>query len=204
MQVKIGSFVGNWKVISDRYKKGNVWYNDCECICGTTRPVRNWWLNNSNSKSCGCANVKGRFKSKAVGDLSASYLTSFKSGRKHKGVQFNDDVDLNFLWDLFLKQDKKCAISGVPILLNRQWSKQNKGLKTKIMQTASIDRIDNSLGYTKNNVQWVHKDINFMRGGMTVDMFIAFCKEVYLNNKNNNTLLSLNSKRFYFGSTGNK
>lgn len=203
MQVKIGSFVGNWVVISERYRKNNIWYNDCECVCGIIRPVRNWWLNHSKSLSCGCLNTKGRFKGKYVGDLSASYYTSFKSSRTIKGITFDDDVNMEYLWNLFLKQDKKCAISGVPISLNKQWSRQNKGIKTEIIQTASIDRIDNSKGYTKTNVQWVHKDINFMRGGMTIEMFIAFCREVYLNNINNETSIDLNSKRFYFGSSGN-
>lgn len=204
MKVKIGSVVGNWLVISNRYKyKDNTWYNDCRCICGKEKPVRNWHLNNSKTKGCGCTNVKGRFKSKSVGDLSASYITSFKSSRKAKGIYFSEDLSLNYLWELFLSQNSRCAISGVEIYLNRHWSKQNKGFKTKIIQTASLDRIDNNQGYTLNNVQWVHKDINYMRGGMDIETFIAFCKQVYLNNKYSNYKLNLNTKRKYFGSTGN-
>jgi hypothetical protein len=199
MEVKIGSIVGNWEIISERYKKDNIWYNDCQCICGTIRPVRNWWLTHSKTFGCGCSNTKGRFKSKCVGELSSSYFTSFKFSRKSKNIYFSEEITLDYLWELFLKQDRKCAISGVDILLNPRWAKQNRGKQTKIIQTASIDRINNSLGYTKDNIQWVHKDINYMRGGLPLEIFIAFCKEVYLFNIDNTYILNLNTKRQYFG-----
>jgi len=44
--------------------------------------------------------------------------------------------------------------------------------------TASIDRINNSRGYLKGNIQLVHKDINFMKGKMSQDDFIKMCKLV--------------------------
>lgn len=53
------------------------------------------------------------------------------------------------MWELFLKQRGKCALTGEDLKL---------GYKNN--QTASLDRIDNSIGYEKNNIQWVHKDIN--------------------------------------------
>ena len=42
--------------------------------------------------------------------------------------------------------------------------------------TASIDRIDSSIGYVIGNVQWVHKQVNFMKGTMEQKEFIKFCK----------------------------
>jgi hypothetical protein len=205
MKVKIGSQVGNWLIVSERYKNKNIYWNDCECICGEKRAVRNYWLNNSLSKGCGCTNVKERFKSKCVGDLSASYYTSFKSSRVIKGIFFDNEITMEFLWDLFLKQNKKCAISGIDIVLNTRWSEQNKGKFTEIIQTASLDRIDNSKGYTKNNVQWVHKDINFMRGGLAVNDFVFFCKKVaenYFNITVDN--VDYSGKRKYFNNQSMK
>ena len=49
-------------------------------------------------------------------------------------------------------------------------------LKIKNEQTASLDRIDNSKGYIVGNVQWVHKQVNFMKGTMEQKEFIKFCK----------------------------
>lgn len=207
MNVKIGSHVGNWEVTSEKYKKNNIYVNDCICICGTIRTVPTWSLNNSKSKSCGCTNTKGRFKAKCIGDLSASYYTSFKYSRKLKGIEFSEDVTMEYLWNLYKEQNGKCAISGLSIPLNPQWSKQNNGKITKIIQTASLDRIDNSKGYFIGNVQWVHKDINYMRGGLSILDFIIFCKKVAEYNSNISIdeidfeSVQFMGKRKYFGST---
>lgn len=202
MNVKIGSQVGNWKVISEKFKKNKIYWNTCECICGKIVPVRNWWLNHTKSKSCGCSNTKGRFKAKCVGDLSASYYSSFKYNRTSKNIYFSVDITMDYLWELFLLQDNRCAISGITITLNPRWSEQNKGRVTKIIQSASIDRIDNIKGYEIGNVQWVHKDINMMKGSMKESDFIMFCKEVS-NNNISNSIIDTNCKLKWYGSSGN-
>lgn len=48
-------------------------------------------------------------------------------------------------------------------------------------QTASLDRIDNSKGYEVGNIQWVHKDINMMRGPLPIDKFVELCKLISVN-----------------------
>jgi hypothetical protein len=55
-----------------------------------------------------------------------------------------------------------------------------KKLKT---MTASLDRIDSSRGYTLDNIQWVHKDLNKMKTNYPNDYFIKMCKYVANNNK---------------------
>lgn len=182
MDVKIGSIVGNWIVKGDWFVKDNVRFHCCECICGTIRDVQRWSLNNSKSKGCGCTNTKGRFKYEGIGDLSKAYYTSFKSSRELKGKTFSEEVTLEYLWDLFNKQEKKCALSGLNIILNPRWSAQNNGKIKGLIQTASIDRIDSKKNYTVDNIQWVHKDINFMKGSLTNENFIFLCKNVTQNN----------------------
>jgi ribosomal protein L37AE/L43A len=78
------------------------------------------------------------------------------------------DLTIENIWDLYEKQDSVCALSGLPI----GWS--SKGLTA----TASIDRIDSSEGYILENVQLVHKDINFMKQQFDQEYFINLCKEV--------------------------
>jgi hypothetical protein len=200
MKVKIGSQVGNWLVKSERFKKAGIYWNECECICGVIKDVREWHLNNSKTKGCGCTNIKTRFRYEGIGDLSKSYYNSFKSSRVSKGIVFSDDVNMESLYDLFIKQNKLCALSGVDIVLNPKWSSQNNGKDKNGFQTASIDRIDNSLGYTLDNIQWVHKDVNYMRGGLSVQDFVYMCKKIADNNL---PCFSdkFNGKRLYFGST---
>jgi hypothetical protein len=49
-------------------------------------------------------------------------------------------------------------------------------------RTASLDRIDSSKGYTKNNIQWIYKPINSMKRDYTQERFIELCKLVAKNN----------------------
>ena len=178
-----GSNVGNWLVTSEKFKEDGIYWNECECICGTKRKVRTWHLNNSKTKGCGCTNIKGRFRYKGIGELSKAYYNSFKKSRMKNGKTFDKDLTIGYLWELFLKQDKKCAISGLPIVLVPNWSSYNKGSK-KVEQTASIDRIDSNKGYSKDNIQWVHKKVNFMKGNLSEDEFISMCNIIstYMNN----------------------
>lgn len=65
------------------------------------------------------------------------------------------DLDKEFITDLLQNiQNNKCAITGVPIKFTED---------TKIYETPSLDRIDSSKGYTKDNVQWVMLGVNYMK-----------------------------------------
>lgn len=44
--------------------------------------------------------------------------------------------------------------------------------------TASLDRIDNKLGYTKDNIQWVYRSVNFMKNELDQNEFIEICKQI--------------------------
>jgi len=177
--VKIGSLVGNWKVISEKYIKDDTRWCNCECICGIVKPVRYWHLNNNKTFSCGCSNTKGRFKAICVGDLSLSYYNAIKKNRCiKKDIFFSEEVTMEYLWDMFIKQNKKCALSNIDITINPRWSQQNKGRKTDIKQTASLDRIDSNIGYVIGNLQWVHKDVNNIKGSFNEDILLYYCEQI--------------------------
>lgn len=201
IKLKIGSLHGNFKVISEPFRKNKIWYVKCECACGKIRELRAWQLNNSKMKSCGCSENNGRFIYKGVGDLSLSYYNSFKQKRRKKGIDFSDNLTIEYLWNLFLEQERKCKLSGLNIYLDRKWSGRKNRIDKSISQTASIDRIDNSKGYTIDNVRWVHKDLNYMKGGMKDEDFVFLCNKVLSVNKLDISKVDLerfNSKRLYF------
>lgn len=102
-------------------------------------------------------------------ELSKTYLSSIENGAISRNLDFK--VTPEFLWNLFLQQNKKCALTGLEIKL---------GSRIK-QQTASLDRIDSNKGYTEDNVQWVHKDINIMKSKYGQDYFIQMCKLVSSN-----------------------
>ena len=63
-------------------------------------------------------------------------------------------------------------MSGIEITIEKSLNRK-KGCSNL---TASLDRIDSSLGYVKNNVQWVHKDINKMKQELNENYFKNLCK----------------------------
>lgn len=91
-----------------------------------------------------------------------------KSHAFERGIEFN--VSIEDLYDLFLKQNKKCKFTGLEISLKSDSSGNKK--------TASLDRINKDRPYELQNVQWVHKDINFMKNSLSDDRFVELCKLV--------------------------
>jgi hypothetical protein len=70
----------------------------------------------------------------------------------------------NFLIKLFEKQEGKCALSGVPIVLELG---KNRPLPNK----CSLDRINSNNGYTQQNVWFVAWWVNQMKMDQTMDDF---------------------------------
>lgn len=85
-------------------------------------------------------------------------------------------ISRGFLWDLtpeyilelYESQNAKCALTGWDI----GWSES--GVST----TVSIDRIDSSEGYLKENVQLLHKDVNMAKQQYSQNYFIHMCEAV--------------------------
>lgn len=100
------------------------------------------------------------------------YWKRIKRSALVRDIEFS--INIEDMWELFLKQNKKCALSGIPISF---------GPSSCHSTTASLDRIDNKKGYIINNVQWVHKDINIMKNIFDNDYFIECCKKITENNK---------------------
>jgi len=88
--------------------------------------------------------------------------------KKHKYVEFN--ITLKYLWELFTIQERRCALSNIELSLD------------SINFTASLDRIDSTKGYIIGNVQWLHKDINFMKNNLPLNVFLEWMKLITLNN----------------------
>ena len=88
---------------------------------------------------------------KGYGDMGASYWHSLRISAGKRDLPF--EVTMKYLWEIYLKQERKCIFTGLNIAFDRG----SRG-------TASLDRIDSSKGYIVGNVQWVHKDINKIKG----------------------------------------
>lgn len=109
----------------------------------------------------------------SFGEISGIYLWSIKRHAKERNIPFN--LNTKDMWELFLKQKKKCAISGIRLF----FTTSKKDYQTHKEQTASLDRKDSNKGYTIDNVQWVHKDINWMKNNFPEDKFFNWIKIIY-------------------------
>lgn len=107
------------------------------------------------------------FKKRKHHTIPSRYFCSLVESAKKREIDFYITID--FLWELFEKQNKKCALSGLDLCFPKYGEKPT-------LQTASLDRIDSNKGYIEGNVQWVHKDVNCIKWGLNQDYFIELCK----------------------------
>lgn len=162
-------------------RKNNLRYWSCICDCGNEKIVRGGHLTKGFTKSCGCEAhpSKSKHKSwKGHGEIPLDFFTTLKRNAQLRKIEFNITID--YLWELFLKQDRKCALSGRELNFGRV----TKDKKTK---TVSVDRIDSDRGYVFGNVQWIDKQINIMKNKMNEKYFISLCEEIVKYKKNENS-----------------
>jgi len=149
----------------------------CRCDCGKEKDVQGAHLKNGHTKSCGCSWYefgKTRTSWKGHGEIPSAFFKRVINGAKKRNIPF--DISIEYVWKLLLKQDKKCALSGLPLDFTHGRKHHHKG-------TASLDRIDSKGGYVEGNIQWVHKDVNWMKQDYSNDYFLTMCKTIVKYNK---------------------
>jgi predicted nucleic acid-binding Zn-ribbon protein len=154
------------------------WRAVCECTnCGNKSfetSIQN--IIRGMTTSCGCRRDQyeknsGKNNKQYTGyeNISGKVWSKIKSSAKNRRLSF--EISIEFAWDLYEKQKRKCALSGIDI-------KFGKSASSLYETTASLDRIDSSKGYVEDNVQWVHKDVNIMKNVFSVSYFCNVCKMI--------------------------
>lgn len=173
-------------VISKAYvdKRDCSTYFNCKCDCGKDCIKKGSDVKSGHTKSCGnCP------KTDIIPQFIFGKISNNASQRK---IHFNiTKSDIEQLW---INQNGKCALSGVDIHI----SQKIKELHT--LTTASLDRIDNNIGYELNNIQWVHKWINIIKYTMEVNKLIQICNninEFYYNKTTIIDKLEFDDNQFY-------
>lgn len=157
------------------YKSGDPEYKKkelkwlCHCDCGNSVKVLGIQLRKNRTNSCGCLR-KVRSNWTGEGEISGSYWLSIKSHAATRKRKIN--ITLKYIWDLFVAQGKKCALTGDVLKFVSDYRKDKRD------QTASLDRIDNAKGYVKGNVRWIHKDVNRLRGVLSDDELFELCESI--------------------------
>ena len=141
----------------------------------------------NRTKGTGCPNCKligfqGSRNSNwtGYGEISRTYWNKIqrmataksRSNYKKKPVAaLPFEITIEYAWDLFLKQNRKCALSGELLILP---CKRNG----KFTGTASLDRIDSTKGYLVGNVQWIDKQFQPIKRNLPDSVFITLCQKV--------------------------
>ena len=150
----------------------------CVCECGGLYQATTRHLNraNNNVRSCGCAQFKKGSEHPqwgGAGEISGNWWSSHVKHSANSPARKTIDLSLTKeeAWSLFLAQNRQCAFTGIELIFDNK-SHTN---------TASLDRIDNTVGYLLGNVRWVHKTINMMKRTYSDCYFIEWCQRVVTN-----------------------
>lgn len=129
-----------------------------ECkIHGTHNKWRYHSQNNVQCKFCASEWQKRRKIKNPLGEI----LKDAKQHAKKNKREF--DIDIEFLNKIFNEQQEKCVLTGI------KFDDEN---------LPSLDRIDSSKGYTKENIQLVLIRINKMKSDLKQNDFIDLCIDV--------------------------
>jgi len=152
----------------DVFKHEGRWYRECPSCGGpVSHARRNYCINASLIKQpCITCSNKTNHPAGMVGSVRVSWFNAFYKSAITRGYVW--DITPEFVDAMYDEQDGRCVYSGLPI----SWS------VTGWDHTASIDRIDNDKGYTEENVQLVHKDVNMMRGTLDDETFKMLCTRI--------------------------
>jgi len=179
----VGEKFGKFTIYdSTIYKSTNEAHIRVECDCGKIFPVR---VSNLIKNRHGCRNCTSKNSTKFIpvgklsslwtgcGDMSGRYFCNIRFSASKRNLEF--DITIEYLWQMFITQQKICALSGLPL----QFQTRNRIYDG----TASLDRIDSTKGYIEGNVQWVHKDFNVFKRNLSDTEFIKKCTLVANHNK---------------------
>jgi hypothetical protein len=96
--------------------------------------------------------------------IPAWYFKRLKANALKRAMLF--EVTAKGLSALLDSQGGRCIYTDLPLVFGASTS------------SASVDRINSSLGYVAGNLQWVHRDVNFMKSTLGDDRFVLMCRLV--------------------------
>lgn len=172
---------GRLTFLSYSHSDGKASWWKVKCDCGKECLMRSSNIRNTSNVSCGCyrrRKAKEHNAFRGSGELGSSFLSAIKSRARYKQIEISEDLTIEYLWELFLKQNRKCPLSGELLILPTHY-RPRWNLTTNI----SLDRIDSNKGYLPGNVQWVTKQVNFMKQSLSQEDFILLCQKIVSHQK---------------------
>lgn len=172
-EVHVGQKFNKLEVIYVPEKYQSKDYIICVCMCGKEKSVRIDRLFYGSNVSCGCEALRKKKDNnarwKGYKDIYGGYWGAVQFSAKRRKISF--DITMEYAWNIFEKQEKRCIFTGVVLRMPRVLNDKNTNI-------ASLDRIDSNKGYIVDNIQWVRQDINKMKLTYNNEEFIKICKDI--------------------------
>jgi len=148
---------------------GRMWL--CRCECGFERTFGTAYLSGNGKRKATqcpeCLHKERELMNRTVSELPDRFWSRLVAQAVRRGISVT--LTQEEARTLFQDHGCRCALTGEPLYFTR--------LRTNYSRytTASLDRIDSEKPYEKGNVQWVHKDVNMMKGRLTQASFMRWC-----------------------------
>lgn len=165
----VGFKFGNNCELIEYLGRNNRSFRTYRCRCNCSKEFIISAAEIASRKSCGCS-----YKKQYCGDMPGEYWNRLIYGAKKRNILF--EINKEYAWKIFVKQNGLCVYTQQKL----KWDKAGKKNSTI---TASLDRIDSNKGYIEGNVQWMHKEIQPMKMGMSHEKFIKICNIISQNYK---------------------
>lgn len=98
--------------------------------------------------------------------LPSRKYSAIKYNAARRGIPF--DLSRDYLDMLWVIQQGRCYYTGEVL-----------DISSRSGSTASLDRIDSNVGYVRNNVRWVHNDLNFMKHTLSESRFLEIIEKIH-------------------------
>lgn len=142
----------------------------CICNCGEIFYLKSHIII-KNKHKCQCMRENKTWSKHLTENILSDWWNNLLKGATKRKLPVT--ITPEYLELLWKEQDGKCYLTGEPIYLPKR--------ATESFYTASLDRLDNNLGYIKGNVKWCHRTINFMKYTMDLDDFVKLCSDIANN-----------------------
>lgn len=168
----IGKKINSWTITgATKNQSGNMLW-ECVCDCGTVVYKRAREVIVRQDPACyRCTHSTGRKANlnqwySGTKHVPGVVLCNIKSGALKRKGGIPVDITIQDLEDQWMIQEGLCAYTGIELTFS---TSEAKG-------TASVDRIDSSIGYTRDNIQFIHKRINRMKNDLGEEELLSFCR----------------------------
>lgn len=157
---KVGNKINMLTIIS---VSDDLKYVKVKCDCGNEIIMKRAYF--GFRKSCGCRKHAMGYQNiswkENKTEIYRNQWNGILKNARARNLEFN--ISIEDAYEIYLKQGGLCALSEIPLEFKSRFS------------TASLDRINSDLGYTKENVQWVHRDINKIKMDLPSSYFEHLC-----------------------------